>query len=831
MAKSYTPDQFKTAYENLLSQKNQEDAARVKAEFIAKHPKEAEDFFSKSSGWAQFKVGAAKGLLGLGEALDVVDLGKLLPGGADFSKRMAEARRKSLSQYETPLPPATMGQEWMRYAGEIAGGTAPFLPFAPISAAAKASAAGAGLLRAGGAGVRSLLGEIIPAVGATSGGASAQTLFPDNELANITGQVLGGAPGTLARIALGAGRKALGRAGGDVKEELTRQAVQGAEAAYGAVPPDAVARGQTAAEAIGLPTTLAEKTGSQELLDIQRRLVLGGDVSATAEQSRAAAARQALSDYAQGKAPAFGEAEALINEAVDRTQKAIQGERAALAKTTEEAQGVAAELPEITPIETGAQIRTEILNAEKKARNEFSDLAEKLGLNKAGMFVPFKSFRDDVLSAFSGRQFAEAKDLPNETLRNISEAKSVTFKDLMDLRSNITGNIREADAANKVNLSASYKLILSKLDDMLDNSSGAFGTLADRYSQFRKAYRQNVIEPFEDKVFKATQENGRGFFVTNDEKVASLFLKGPTEARQFTAIAKNSPSMVAAMENAVLDDLRSRVATTGVIDQAKLMKWLRDNNTVLNELPPSIKSKILNVQQRNAALIARADSITQNVARIEDTYLAKAGKKILGDKPFSFDNLTAEVLGNPKAMSSLVADLTPEARSALQRHVWDSVYNGKVNGVDFVAAHKESLSKLFPKENLEELSILADGVAQINRLPDYLVAARQAENTPLWKRALRGAGQSERAAISQWLAVQRGRSGTAQELAGAVGRFASRYGEKKAAEAMKIALYDKDAMDALKKLSSPDKKEVDKAFNWFRAWMAGLLPGALSDKE
>lgn len=829
MGNPYSPDQFKTAYANLLAQKNQEDAAVVKAEFIAQHPKEAEDFFSKSSGFAQFKAGAAKGLLNLAEMLDVVDPGKLLPGGVDLSKRMAAARRADLSQYEPPLPPVGGGQEWMRNMGEIVGGTAPFLPLAPLAAAARAS--GGGLLSAGGAGIRSLLGEVIPTLGAASGGATAQLVFPESELANIAGQAVGAAPATIARFGLSLGQKAIRGGQESVKDQLARQAALNAEAAYQAVPPEAAARGQAVSEAIGLPTTLAEKTGSQELLDIQKRLVGAGAVKLLDEETRVAAAKQALARFSQEKAPAFGEAESLINEAVDRTQKAIQSERAALGKTAGEAQGIAAELPEIAPIETGAQIRSEIFAAEKKAKNEFSDLAENLGLNKANLFIPFKSFRDDVLSGFSGGQFTEAKDLPTETLRNIADAKNVTFKDLMKLRSTLTGNIREADAANKVNLSANYKLVLSKLDDMLDNASGAFGTLADRYSQFRTAYRQNVIEPFEDKVFKATQENGRGFFVTNDEKVASLFLKGPTEARQFTAIAKNSPSMISAMENAVLDNLRSKVAANGVIDQAKLMTWLRNNNSVLNELPPSIKEKILNVEQRNRALVDRADAINQNIAKIEDSYLAKAGKKILGDKPFSFENLTSEVLGNPKAMSSLVADLPQEARTALQRHIWDSVYSGKVNGADFVAANKESLSKLFPKENLEELSILADGVAQVNRLPDYLVAARQNEQLHPLQRLLRTYGQNERSAISQWLAVQRGRSGQAQELAGAIGKFASRYGERKAAEAMRIALYDKDAMSALKKLSSPNKKEADRAFNWFSAWMGGLLPSAMSDNE
>jgi hypothetical protein len=821
----YSAEQYKNKYKELVSQGNSPDAVSVRNFFLEDHPEEAKTFFEGTGGWAQFKSGAAKGLLNLGEALDVIDPGKLLWGGRDFSRKMAEARRKDLSQYEASTPPTTGFEEWAQKAGEITGGTAPFVPLGPVGA----------LLRGGvGVGGRGLLTEIAATGGAAAGGATASQIWPGSVPAEIAGQIVGAAPSTIASLLFGKGKALLGAGVSTAKQEAINTATAGARAAYENIPEDVLRSSTKSAEAIGLPTTLAERVGSPELLGIQKNLITEGIVSPASEVQRAAQAQQALKSFAEsGAAPAAtGNAQALIEQAAAKAQKAIEDARGGLGGVRQEAGELVEKLPPTFTIETGRGLRDELIAAERSARDEFSNLAETLGLNNANLYVPFKGFQKAVGDAFKGGQFAETASLPTETLKNIEGAKKVTFGDLTELRSVLLKNIREADAQNKTILSGNYKLILRKLDETLDNAEGSFGTLADRYKTFRQSYKTNVIDPFEDKLFKATQTNGRDFYVTNDESLASLFLKGPTEARQFRAVAKDSPSMIAAMESAVFDSLRSKAVKDGAIDPQKLMKWIADNNKVLNELPPQIKQKVMDVEARTNALASRADQIGLNIAKAEDAYLAKAAQKFAGEKKFSFDDLVGEVLSNPKSMSSLVADLTPEAKTALQRHVWDSVYRGQISGTELVSKNRESLSKLFPEKDLDTLAFLADGVAQVGRLPDYLTKTGFDESQlNLYRKFLRSIGQTERSITSTGLSVSRGRSGVLQELAGVLGRLSSTYGKRKTAEAMKAALYDKDALAALKAMESPDPKKAERGANWFRAWMGGLLPTAFGEEE
>lgn len=770
--------------------------------------------------------------------------------------------------------PETPAEEQIRTAARIATETAPWtLMGGPGASVLKQlpSVAGSAL---GGA-----YGEQI--AGALPGGLSAKG-------GEIVGQLLGGfGPAGM----LAAGKKGLSLATKGAREKLigqpVREAAAAGELALGdvAVRPE-VAQGIGIAQKMQLPTTLAEQTGIPELLAEQKRLLNVGTVPAPVEQARVNEVNRIIELFRREKAPQVASMQN-INTVVDAATGKVTsrlGELARIEGETKEAIGalptkemakaeaqaqvaparaaltgevgqIIAGMPEPFTAATGATLRGGIEEAERAARNQFSEQAENLGLSDVNLVVPFEKFSNAVKAIDWETKLGE--NIPGKILNVIEkmqESGDVTFKDLMILRSDIAGEIKNASsgATKNAKLGKNLRLVREVLDNELDSAGAQFGGLADKYSAYRQMYKNDVINKYEDALYKVTQLNGRGFYQTNAEDLAKMFLDGETEAAQLSAVIRDDPKMLKAAESAIFDDLRNKVVKDNEIDGGKLLNWVSKKSQILNQFP-TIRDKVYNLQSRNEALQARAIELDRRASEIQDkilidaaqknatlkgtlsqladeraalqnTPLGKQMEKLYGAGAYEASDVATAAVKNPKLMKDFLSKLDTDGVSSLRRHVWDSVADNPTNADRFIRDNREGLELLFEKEHLENITMLAEAMKQAGRIPfgGGLEQMRRA-SSPAMTRLAEQSGQTVKGAVSAALGVARGRSGKWQEFSGAFTKFADAAGGRKGNEIMREFLYNPDAATALANIASTSPQKQKAGLNWAKAWGMGLI--------
>lgn len=142
------------------------------------------------------------------------------------------------------------------------------------------------------------------------------------------------------------------------------------------------------------------------------------------------------------------------------------------------------------------------------------------------------------------------------------------------------------------------------------------GAAAQNWQDFRRAYFEKIIEPFErGQVKKTTSKDGSGFYRTLDEEVALGYLDSADAAEQISRIAKTQPELMASLEAVGLDDLAAKTVANGVINPRALERWAESRRGALEHLP---------------SLRRQVNDLVAAVADVE-TRFAK-GKKIIRDR-------------------------------------------------------------------------------------------------------------------------------------------------------------------------------------------------------
>lgn len=207
-------------------------------------------------------------------------------------------------------------------------------------------------------------------------------------------------------------------------------------------------------------------------------------------------------------------------------------------------------------------------------------------------------------------------------------------------------------------------------------ASAEASDLGERYALFRDAYRREYKDRFEKgAVWRVTSKDGRRQYKIRDEQVAEEFFKAGdiSAARQLKEIlGEHHPAVRAA----ALDDLERVAIKDGVINQGAYQRWMARYKDVLQEYP-RIKEEVENlgdmidgVAQRQSQLKLRRDEIESSILAHEMARIERGSLRA--------DQYIEQAIENPRKMRSLTTALqTEEARTALQKAVWERIYQDK----------------------------------------------------------------------------------------------------------------------------------------------------------
>lgn len=711
--------------------------------------------------------------------------------------------------------PTTAGGRFVRRVGQEVGAALP-LAAVPFAAAARPAQQGGGLLQRAGeaflAGVRNTpgtaaTGELAATIGAGTGAGIAQQVAPGSQLAEMTGQLVGGvAPAALMNtpVALGARliRMVMRRFPG-MQESAAREAVARViQDTLGSQAQSSLSEAEQLRRDIpGFNPSVAEGTNLPSLIrqqaDIEAR-ASGQELDQMVGRRRGNEA--AVESFANRQAPP---AESDVQFVVDTANRTAQATRrnieAEAAGITSRRQGLAP--ARTSRAEAGVALRGRMGALERQARDRMTARATELGLNSDNVRIGFDDFRSKVSSKYADPEpFSDKNAVPEVVgdILAIPKGQPITFREYQNLRTRISDDLGDALASNDRGKNRRIRELVflrREVDGVLDNLiDTASPGLAENARTFRREFYEGVVAPYEKGVaYKVKQQDGRGTYKTADERVADAFLGSQSGARQYRLTFGDDPQANAALRASLLDNLRDATVRNGEIDPKLYQSWLRRNEDVLGELP-GLRREVESIGRANESLLARQPQLKARADRIDRDLLNRKLEAVdRGGR--SADQLVDDALRNPALMRRLNSRLDGDARQTLRRVVWERANLGDV-GV-FLRDNRQSLRLVMDPQHLADLEKIANAREIISRVPEPRGRPINVDPTAAIGRQF---GQGIPQIGSRIFAVKSGRIGTNYMLVDAGGRLLRGRAMLRADNLMREALYDpqvaRDLLDA-----------------------------------
>lgn len=765
----------------------------------------------------------------LGMPVDIVNAGlSYVDVGTDEPVGGSESLKKLLTSMGT-VAPAEEQYSGIRRVGKEVGATVPMITGVgaiarPLQLAGRTSTEvlpniGRALIEpAIQKPLRTATGEVIAATGAGTGAAVAEKYAPDSPMAEIAGQLVGGVtPSLLRTLPMKAAGMATGvpLAGPLIKKGVERLSPQARAASaqaqikgmLGEEMTEQVARniteGQTVAGKVpGLAPSTAELSGSQALARTQA--VREGQLSGT-DLEQAVARHEgnvkAINDFAESVAPSGDMDVDIIVGRAGRKVEDLLGDI--------EAARPGQEIPRAKPVlaDVGASMRDDLILRRRDASAAMSDMADEMGLNEVDITPQYTEIRESLIETMtpSGR-FAKPEQTP-DVVKILIDDRNVNLEtslaDLKELRESMGADLRGAisGAAPDAQKARYLKMGIATLDE-------ALGTLdipgkSAEYKQFRQAYYDSVIVPFErGAAFKVKQKGTRGHYVTADEKVAHQFFgpKKETDMAQFVQVFGDDPKQMDAMRSVIMDDFNAAVVRDGEIKPRLMERWLERFGGTLNNLP-GVRDELADVAGANAALNRRNTTLNARQRQIEDAVLTRKLKQFkTGTK--TGESVVADAIKNPRVMKQLVNRLRsdPEALTALRRHVWDDIIASDAKTMRAnMDANQKSLKIALGDKHLSDIDTIIKAQEMVERVPAPAGAAITARPMQAIEEQI---GMGIPAVASRIYAIQSGRIGSKYMVTEMFSRFMRGQSEREMNRLLDTALYDpeiaRDLANAIK---------------------------------
>lgn len=411
---------------------------------------------------------------------------------------------------------------------------------------------------------------------------------------------------------------------------------------------------------------------------------------------------------------------------------------------------------------------------------------------------------------------------------NPGQGATVTFNDLMGLRSRITDDVRDTlssatPSAKKLRLLESLR---AKVDSFVESATvGADPTLAKRWAEFRQAYKSEYVDRFnQGAAFKVRHKDGRGFYQTSDERVADAFWRDVEGARQFKrTYGENSPEE-GTLAGVILDDLRVAASRDGAINPQHHMAWLRRHGAALNEFP-EINARVQSLASANEGLVLRAKELAGRERAIGRSLLVRELNAVQAGKPV--EQTIKDAMASPRLMGSLSKRVKgTEAEGALARAVFGQVADAPLPEMRrFLTGNKTALQIALTPKHVQDLEAIMVASEQMARTS--MPAGRGYDPNALADVEKRlGTGMNQ--ISSRIFAAQSGRTSWRYIALDLLSRFWRGHSQQETSSLLNEALYNPQvARDVAEMLTVPGtRRESAKRLN---TWL--LQIGGEDDQE
>jgi len=565
------------------------------------------------------------------------------------------------------------------------------------------------------------VGELVATTGAGAGAGIAQQTFPESKVAETTGQLVGATAPTALTLtptgmAVNAAKKVTSRFSKTAQKQAAEKIIKKTlseelsdRALKSLKQTEALKKKVHKAGVEDWHYTLAEGTESPTLLRQQEHLETNAkerfldQVTLRREKNQ-----EAIEKYSRTLAPESDyEPQYVINTAKNRVDAIGDRILNGVNRVVQKKQDMINNIPSIDRMGSGKALRDGIHEAKSQASLKMSLMAKDLGISDVNLTEEFKVFQKELFETYKpGSRFEDIGAMPEIYKKIIRDkGENTTFNDIKAIRERISDDIINTQGAATPNRKKLRVLMMMRkdIDNFLDDIGAELG---EQYRQFRQAYFDEYITPFESgAVFKAKNKDGTGFYRTSDEKVAELFLDNPSAAKQYYSIFKDDPAMMKNIEAATLDDLKRTVMDDGIINPGKMQAWLKRKGEALEQLP-GINEKVSDITQANNALIQREKELVARRHKIENLSLSKQLDKY-GKYEITSDKIIDDALQKPGKMAQLNSFIKhdPDALQALKRTVWLKTVQGSSEDViKNISQNGKSLLILFGKQHLRDMA-------------------------------------------------------------------------------------------------------------------------------
>lgn len=557
----------------------------------------------------------------------------------------------------------------------------------PISRAAQATAARPGTTFAA---------ESASMAGAAAGGETGRAMFPDNEMAEVIGELTGGlspavatgiaTSGPTGQIARKAGRGAqkaifpFTERGGRVRasQRLRSAAADPDEAARLVSEPGTVE---------GAPLSPARKTGDKRLLSIERAVA---DEDPALDQRLTEGLSQATR-RARDEATDFGgdasrtrelmenRREYLVNLVNKRAEQAGQSAQDAIENLD----------PNASPREISRVARGKIEGALDDAQKTETQLWNQIDKKAPASMASTRQTLQQELAQRS--RFEDPEDIP-AWLKGAAEETDgpVNFKDVHALRKRVGSEIAKERAQpapnrNKVRiLSGVYD---SLLDDMAtaEGQGEALDTALAYSRQMNQKFRQGAVG-------RLLGYERRGGLAVQPEDTLRRVISGEASGTQVRQVLEASPESASEMKDYLRSAYLVQTMEDGKFNSRAARRFLQKHEEVVDQFP-DLKSELSDTREMNR-LAARMGERQKNVQRL--AYNAKKSRAALYlDSPIGEEwnrvlkaqnpaavarSLKKRVAGDKKAMQGLKSSFIEELVKRSETRQFDEAGQPFVSG-------------------------------------------------------------------------------------------------------------------------------------------------------
>jgi len=244
----------------------------------------------------------------------------------------------------------------------------------------------------------------------------------------------------------------------------------------------------------------------------------------------------------------------------------------------------------------------------------------------------------------------------------------------------------------------------------------------------KEIYRDSFDNGF-DKLFPMliTRRKPTGDFEMNDETIANEALRSRENLRSLNALFGNGPNYTAALQNAILlKAQKAGVFKDGLFDEKTFTRFLRDNKSVIAELPDSVQAVLRDELKMGQAFAEQKAALLAEKQAMQDLQLDKIVKEVIRPDADPAE-LVKSALSRPADMRKLVDTVgkDPEKLQALKRGVWQDTVSKMLDPddpillADFKKKYGKALNILYPTQaeqrNLDMVANLQERILAVAR--------------------------------------------------------------------------------------------------------------------